>query len=199
MPNWKAMHFSRVGTFLLGAWIGCSLFLAVLAFENVRFAGRLPGGSIPPATEIINTAGPEQARLLLRHFAWEQNRLYFTNWEKFQMPVAVMLALFLYLTTDRRLLPPILCGLMLVLVMFEYFAITPEFIYRGREADFPPGSLAFGAEARVWLLTEVLIGAEVAKLLIGGVLASYLFAYRSRRKVRKIDDPADIKLSPLRG
>jgi len=44
-----------------------------------------------------------------------------------------------------------------------------------------------------------LIGAEVAKLLIGGVLASYLFAYRSRRKVRKIDDPADIKLSPLRG
>jgi len=110
MPNWKAMHFSRVGTFLLGAWIGCSLFLAVLAFENVRFAGRLAGGSIPPATEIINTAGPEQARLLLRHFAWEQNRLYFTNWEKFQMPVAAMLALFLYLTTDRRILPPIARG-----------------------------------------------------------------------------------------
>jgi len=106
---------------------------------------------------------------------------------------------FLYLTADRRILPPILCGLMLVLVMFEYFAITPEFTYRGREADFPPGSLAFGAEARVWLLTEVLIAAEGAKLLIGGVLASYLFAYRSRRKVRKIDDPADIKLSPLRG
>ena len=193
------MHFSRVGTFLLGAWIGCSLFLAVLAFENVRFAGRLAAGSIPPATEIMNATGPEQAKLLLRHFAWEQNRFYFTDWERFQMPVAVMLGLFLYLTTDRRILPPILCGLMLVLVMFEYFAITPEFIYRGREADFPPGSLAFGAEARVWLLTEVLIGAEVAKLLIGGVLASYLFAYRSRRKVRKIDDPADIKLSPLRG
>lgn len=193
------MHYSRVGAFLLGAWLGCSLFLAVLAFQNVRLAGRLAGGSIPPATQIINAAGPEQAKLLLRHFAWEQNRFYFTNWEMFQMPVAVMLALFLYLTTDRRILPPILCGLMLVLVMFEYFAITPEFIYRGREADFPPGSLAFGAEARVWVLTEVLIGAEAAKLLIGGVLASYLFAYRSRRKVRKIDDPADLKLSPLRG
>jgi hypothetical protein len=193
------MHSSRVGAFLLGAWIGCSLFLAVLALENVRFVGRLAGGSIPPATEIINAAGPEQARLLLRHFAWEQNRFYFTNWELFQMPVAVMLALFLYLTTDRRILPPVLCGLMLVLVMFEYFAITPEFIYRGREADFPPGSLTFGAEARVLVLTEVLIGAEAAKLIIGGVLASYLFAYRSRRKVRKIDDPADIKLSPLRG
>lgn len=193
------MHYSRVGAFLLGAWLGCSLFLAVLAFQNVRLAGRLAGGSIPPATQIINAAGPEQAKLLLRHFAWEQNRFYFTNWEMFQMPVAVMLALFLYLTTDRRILPPILCCLMLVLVMFEYFAITPEFIYRGREADFPPGSLAFGAEARVWVLTEVLIGAEAAKLLIGGVLASYLFAYRSRRKVRKIDDPADLKLSPLRG
>jgi len=179
--------------------MGCSLFLSVLAVQNVRFAGRLAGESIPPATQIINAAGPEQARLLLRHFAWEQNRFYFTNWEMFQMPVAVMLALFLYLTTDRRILPPILCGLMLVLVMFEYFAITPEFTYRGREADFPPGSLAFGAEARVWVLTEVLIGAEGAKLLIGGVLASYLFSYRTRRRVRKVDDPADIKLSPLRG
>jgi hypothetical protein len=193
------MHSSRVGAFLLGAWMGCSLFLSVLAFQNVRFAGRLAGESIPPATQIINAAGPEQARLLLRHFAWEQNRFYFTNWEMFQMPVAVILALFLYLTTDRRILPPILCVLMLVLVMFEYFAITPEFTYRGREADFPPGSLAFGAEARVWVLTEVLIGAEGAKLLIGGVLASYLFFYRTRRRVRKVDDPADIKLSPLRG
>ena len=193
------MHSSRIGAFLLGAWLGCSLFLGVLAFENVRFAGRLARESVPPATQIINAAGPEQARLLLRHFAWEQNRYYYTNWEMFQMPVAVILALFLYLTTDRRILPPVLCGLMLILVMFEYLAITPEFIYRGREADFPPGSLAFGAEARVWVLTEVLIGAEAAKLLIGGALASYLFAYRSRRKVRKIDDSADIKLSPLRG
>ena len=193
------MHSSRVGAFLVGAWIGCSLLVVVLAVQNVRFAGRLAGGSIPPATEIINAAGPEPARLLLRHFAWEQNRFYFSNWELFQMPVAVMLALFLYVTTDRRILPPVLCGLMLVLVMFEYFAITPEFTYRGREADFPPGNLTFGAEARVWLLTEVLIGAEGAKLLIGGVLASYLFAYRSRRRVRKLDDPADIKLSPLRG
>ena len=179
--------------------MGCSLLLSVLAFQNVRFAGRLAGESIPPATQIIDAAGPEQARLLLRHFAWEQNRFYFTSWEMFQMPVAAMLALFLYLTTDRRILPPILCVLMLVLVMFEYFAITPEFTYRGREADFPPGSLAFGAEARVWVLTEVLIGAEGAKLLIGGVLASYLFSYRTRRRVRKVDDPADIKLSPLRG
>ncbi|HTD43831.1 MAG TPA: hypothetical protein VK687_06600 [Bryobacteraceae bacterium] len=193
------MHSSRVGAFLLGAWMGCSLFLSVLAVQNVRFAGRLAGGPISPAAQIINDAGPEQAKLLLRHFAWEQNRFYFTNWEMFQMPVAVILALFLYLTTDRRILPPILCGLMLALVMFEYFAITPEFIYRGREADFPPGSLAFGAEARVWVLAEVLIGAEAAKLLVGGVLASYLFTYRTRRRVRKIDDPADVKLSPLRG
>jgi len=193
------MHSSRVGAFVLGAWLGCSVFLAVLAFQNLRFVGKLAGESIAPATQIINAAGPEQARLLLRHFAWEQNRFYFTSWETFQMPVAVILAFFLYLTTDRRILPPVLCGLMLILVMFEYFAITPEFIYRGRETDFPPGSLAFGAEARVWVLTEVLIGAEAAKLLIGGALASYLFSYRSRRKVRKIDDPADIKLSPLRG
>jgi hypothetical protein len=193
------MHASRVGTFLLGAWMACSVFVIVLAIQNVHLAGRVAANPIPPAAEIINAAGPAQASLLLRHFAWEQNRYYFRGWELIQIPVAVILALFLYLSTEKRVLPPVLCGLMLALIMFEYFAITPEFTYRGREVDFPPGNQVFGAEARVWLLGEVLIGTEGAKLLIGAILSSYLFAYRSRRRSRKIDDPAEtVRLSPIR-
>jgi hypothetical protein len=79
----------------------------------------------------------------------------------------------------------VLCGLMLALVLFEHFAITPELAYRGRATDFPPGSAVFGAQARVWALGQVYAGLEAVKLVVGGILASYLFVFRTRRRVRK--------------
>ena len=60
---------------------------------------------------------------------------------------------------------------MLALVLFQ-LAIQPELTFRGREADFPPGNQSLGTQARVWALTEVWIGAESAKLLIGGLLTA---------------------------
>lgn len=104
-----------------------------------------------------------------------------------QIPYALLLAGVLYLAAEKRPVPLVLCGLMLALVLFQ-LAIHPELAYRGREADFPPGSQALGTQARVWALTEVWIGAESAKLLIGGLLASFMFTYKSRRRARRIDD-----------
>ena len=63
--------------------------------------------------------------------------------------------------------------------------------------DFPPGSLAVGPQARVWLMTQVLAGTEAAKLLIGMALAGYLFSYKSLRRMRRRGDP--IKMTNLTG
>ena len=83
--------------------------------------------------------------------------------------------------------PGLFGAAMLVMALFQ-LAIQPELSFRGREADFPPGNHTLGTKAREWALTEVWIGAEAAKLLIGALLASYLFAYKSRRRLQKIDD-----------
>jgi len=181
------MHSTRIATFLLGAWIGCCIFMDLLALENLRLANSVINSAIPPAVEIIQKTGQEPTGLLLRYFAAEQYRYYFSTWELIQIPGALLLAGVLYLAAEKRAMPQILCGLMLALVLFQ-LAIHPELAYRGREADFPPGSQALGTQARVWALTEVWIGAESAKLLIGALLASFMFSYKSRRRSRRTDD-----------
>jgi hypothetical protein len=135
------------------------------------------------ASKILQLLPPEQARLLLRHLAGEQNRLYFYVWEWVEIVLGLLLGGCLLLATQRRLLPLVLCGLMLAVVLVEHSAITPELAYRGRATDFPPGSLVFGAQARVWVLSQVYVGMEIAKLVMGGILISYLFYFR--RRVRK--------------
>ncbi|MEQ1886802.1 MAG: hypothetical protein ABL967_17200 [Bryobacteraceae bacterium] len=182
------MHTTRVVTFLLGAWIGCCIIVGVLAYQNVVLTDRLMASPTGPADELIKTIGPNQARLLLHHFAAEEYRRYFSDWGMAQIGFALIVIAATYFAVDRRLLPTILAGLMLLLVLFQYFAIAPEVAYRGRETDFPPGSLAVGAIARRRAMLEVYAGTEAAKLLIGGLLASYVFSFKSRRRARSIDD-----------
>jgi hypothetical protein len=74
---------------------------------------------------------------------------------------------------------------MLVLVLFQHGALSPEIAYRGREADFPPGSTSIGTVTRLLALQQVYFGVEVVKLIAGGVLASYLFVFRTQRRSRK--------------
>jgi hypothetical protein len=191
------MHSTRVAAFLVGAWIACSLFLGWIALRNLSLSGSLLANSTPQAAEIMNGVGTEKTALLLRHFASEQNRYYFSMWGWMQIPLALVLAGVLYVAAEKRAVPLVLCGSMLALVLFQHFAVIPEYIYRGRDADFPPGSLAFGAQARVWLMTQVLVGTEAAKLLIAMVLAGYLFTYKSLKRLRRREDP--LKMVNLSG
>ena len=181
------MHSTRVATFLLGAWIGCCVFMDLLALQNLRLAARAINSASPVVADIIRKSGQEQITLLLRHFAAEQYRYYFSTWELIQVPGALLVAAVLYLAAGRRWIPQMLCGLMLALVLFQ-LAIQPELTFRGREADFPPGNQALGTQARVWALSEVWIGAESAKLLIGGLLTVLMFSHKSRRRSRRIED-----------
>ncbi len=170
------MHATRIATFLLGAWIGCCVGIDLLALQSLRLVGRAIDSAGPFAADMIRKSGQartSQIALLLRHFSAEQYRYYFSTWETIQIPGALLVAGVLYLAAGKRWIPQILCGLMLALVLFQ-LAIQPELTFRGRAADFPPGNQMLGTQARVWALTEVWLGAESAKLLIGGLLDGYL-------------------------
>jgi hypothetical protein len=181
------MHPTRVATFLLGAWIGCCVCMDLLALQSLRLVGRAINSASPVVVDIIRKSGPEQIALLLRHFSVEQCRYYFSTWELIQIPGALVLAAVLYLAAGKRWIPQILCGLMLALVLFQ-LAIQPELTFRGREADFPPGNQTLGTQARVWALSEVWIGAESAKLLIGGLLTALILSHKSRKRSRRVGD-----------
>ncbi len=181
------MHASRIVTFLLGGWLFCTLGVDISAFLNLKLPERVLANPAPVTEKIVKDYGPDQATLLLRHFAAEGNRYFFGRWERTEILLGILLIPCLYFATDRKPVPLILAGFMLIIVCFQYFALSPELAFRGREADFPPGMGTIAVERRVWLLTEVYIGTEAALVLVGGVLAIFMMLYKSRRRVRSLE------------
>lgn len=181
------MHATRIVTFLLGIWLGCSVMMDLITLQTPNLPDQILSNPHPEAQKIIQASKGDGARLLLDHAAREEVRYYTSNWELIQIPLGFLTLGALYFATERRLLANVLAGLMLVVVLFQYFAITPELTYRGREADFPPGSLMPVTVEGVKALTQVYVGVEGLKIVIGGLLASVIFAQRSRRRTRKED------------
>ena len=185
------MHTRRIATFLLGAWIGCTALMAFFFLQTFRLPGRALLSAPPAAAKILEKVGNEDALLLLRYQAAEEVRENLYIWELAQMALAVVLLIALWAGTQKRVFPLALCGLMLAAVVFQHFAVNAEMVYRGREADFPPGNRTFSVQARLWATQQIYFGMEGVKLLVAGILGSYLFVFRTGRIVRKKVDAVD--------
>ena len=155
---------------------GC-LMMVFLNIENLRTTSLVLSEPLPPVSKMIGKNGYDQISTLLRHLAAEQTRHYFSLWELAEFLLAFAVGGSLFLATQRRIFPMILCAMMLMAVAFQHFAVTPELAFRGRETDFPPGNLTLAPMARTWALQQVYFSVEVIKLLAGAVLASYLFVF----------------------
>jgi hypothetical protein len=176
------VHTRRIAAFFLGAWLAGSLLMVFISTQDTRSASALVNAPMPAAKKMIDFLGPDDAVLLLRHAAAEETRRAMFVWESIEILLALILGGCLYLATQKRVFPLVLCGGMLVLVMFQHFGLAPELAYRGRETDFPPGNAAVGPIERLRALQAVYYGAELVKLIAGGILASYLFVFRSSRR-----------------
>lgn len=178
------MHTRRIATFLLGVWIGCSLFMDFLSLQNLRAAEWLISGASQPAAKRLKMLTQEDANLLMRYEGAEMNRRYTASWETVEIALGLALGVFTFMGTQKRWFPLVLCVIMLAAVIFQMIAISPELAFRGRETDFPPGNTTFGAQASVWSVQQMFGIVEAVKLLLGGVLLSYLFVFRSGRRIR---------------
>lgn len=158
--------------------------MSFVSVQNLRMSSLVL--SAPPETvaKLAQQIGADQMGTLMRYAASEQTRHYTSLWIDAQFPLALLLLGCLALATQRKIMPLALCGIMLVILLFE-FRISQELIYQGRQVDFPPGSNAVGPMTRFWALQQVYFGAEIVKLLCGGVLASYLFVFRTSRRPKE--------------
>jgi hypothetical protein len=181
------MHTRRMAAFLLGAWLGGSLLMILIQVENLRFTASLLTTPSDQAADLMTKTGPRQnVEMLMRYQAAEQNRRYSYVWEEAQFGLALTLGGCLFLGTQRRIFPMVFCGLMLLMVVFQHLGVTPELAYRGRAADFPPGNTAYGVQTRVWALDQVYAWIEGTKLVLGVLLAGYLFIFRARGRRRQM-------------
>jgi hypothetical protein len=182
------VHTRRLAAFLLGAWLGGCLLMILIQAENLGFTSSLLSKPSDQAAAFLKKAGPQQDfAVMMRYQAAEQNRRYAEAWENVQFGLGLILAATLFLGTQRRIFPQVICGLMLVMLSFEHLGLTPEIAFRGRGIDFPPGNAASGLLARVDALRQVYNWVEVSKICFGALLAGYLFIFRTRRIRKQID------------
>jgi hypothetical protein len=168
--------------------------MVFVVLQNLHSATDLMSVPAAPMASMIKTLGQDQIAMLLHHQAAEQNRNIISSWEEIQIVLGVVLGGCLYFATQKRLLSTVLCAVMLALVLFQFWAITPEMSYRGRETDFAPAGTAPENVVRSVILYQMLVVTEGLKMVVGGILASYLFAFRisrrrsGRREIDVVDD-----------
>jgi hypothetical protein len=125
--------------FLLGLWIGGSVFLGAVVYYN--FAGfddlfmRNPVLAQHAGFDPADTAA-KKSSLLWVHSA-ELNRVIFEHWNRVQIVLAA-LALALAVRWRAHWLPTSLLALALGLALLSHFGLEPQIIELGRQLDFVP-------------------------------------------------------------
>jgi len=188
------MHLRRIASFILGVWLGGSVLLAFAAMGNFATVNRVLANPVPLAARLIQPLGPERSRELLRSLVAEENRRYFQAWELAQFGLGLILGAVLLL--DRRgWLLPSLCGIMLLLVAFLHFRVTPEMVWLQRTVEFIPAGVSTPERTHFMTLHHVYSTIEVVKILLGLAIAGILFTIRPGRRHRSRTE--SVAIAPL--
>ena len=179
---------------ILGAWMAGSLFMAFVATRNFERADELLKSPPPQIATMINTLGPDNARLFLRHLVGDENRVFFNSWEQAQLVLGAVLTGVLFFFARNRFLAGFSAA-MLILVIFGHYKITPELNWLSGVIEFQTGMAAAAQRDQFWTLHIVYGVMEAAKLLLGVVIAGFLFTF-SRRRPRPKTEPDFVDATP---
>ena len=184
------MQFHRLASFIIGIWLGVSVFMDFVATQNFRTVGRVLGSMDVREVETAKKVGDvEAARLLLRYFAGEANRYLFEQWEWAELMIGLALLIALVFGRTYQKFAIVLCLLMICLVFAQRFAITPTIVKLGRELDFSnSASRRFSAYHAIYGYVEL------AKLGLGVLLIGRLLIRTGASKrafVRQYERPRE--------
>jgi hypothetical protein len=179
------MHRHRIAAFLTGCLILGSLLMIFVATQDFATVDRVLAAPPHPATQMFQTLPPQNARLLLRHLAGEENRLFFTSWELAQIALGLPLTAILLLARNSRLLAG-LAGAALILALFQHFRVTPEMIALDRLVEFGGGSES-AAYSQFWRLHGLYGVLEVAKLALLAIVAGILLFGRRKKTTKPLE------------
>jgi hypothetical protein len=139
--------------------------MAFVATGNFQTVSEILKSPPPQADKMIKVLGDENARILLRYLAGEENRLFFETWETAQLLLGLLLAGLLFFAANRRLMAG-LAGAIVVLTVFQHFKITPDLVWQGRAIDFVPATGDPTARQQFFKLHAAYGVIEVVKMLL---------------------------------
>ncbi len=158
---------SPTTTFLLGLWLGGSLFLVAVVTYN--FVGIKP--SLKINSELAARAGfdpddePARKTSVIWVFASELNRAFFTCWNPVQLGLGALVLAAIAVRCPRRG-ALITAGLAVGIVLVLTFYLAPQLVETGRALDFKPRDPEPPELAEFNLLHKVYSGLEIAKILL---------------------------------
>jgi hypothetical protein len=185
------MHFRRLASLFLGAWLCGSLFLIAVATRNFATADELLRSPGPEPAKQIQKIGHEPARMLLRHLASLQNLGLFENWERAQLALGCMLLLALFLGVESRPSTLVFALIMIAAVAVQHWLLTPQIIKLGRVIEFAPAGAPSTERAQFWNYHTAYSITELVKFGLGFLLALSLMK-RRRRRIRQFDSKIDM-------
>jgi hypothetical protein len=167
------IQFRRLTALLLGAWLGASILTDVAVTENFNAIDPFlqTPGNVAMSTE-LNKIGRDEARLVLRRNAAEENTWIFTNWERVEVALGGVLFLVVLFGGRPQKLQLALCLAMTAIVAGQHFFLLRPIADIGRRIDYLPASDA--ESIKFWRLHGVYSGLEIAKIVLGFLFAARL-------------------------
>jgi hypothetical protein len=176
-------------------WLAGGLVVAWVTAQNLASADRVMAESEPAIRLRLKPFGQEAA-VILKFQAAEQNRYLYSKWELYQLFLgAGFFCVMLFASREDKFT---LLGMlvMLVLVALQRFLLTPELHVLGRLVDLSPVAQT-PEHNRFWITNIAHIGVEVVKDGLALVLAGQMIFSRkrsgrsrdSRRKLDRVDEP----------
>ncbi len=189
------MRTRRLVTFVLGAWLGASLFMIWVATENMRSVRRIVETPSGPAERFAIDAGKDRTASFMRYQAAEMNRALFSGWGVAQTAIGAVLFLILLFGTSAGRLSLVISGLMLFLTLIMTFYLMPEMEGLGRASDYFMLNQSTPERGRFRMLHGVYASMESVKILLGLVLTGVFLLggergerrRRSKSKVNAVD------------
>lgn len=177
------LHRYRIAAFLAGCLILGSLFMIFVATGNFGTVDRILAAPPQQAAQMFQTLGPENARVLLRYAAGQQNQLFFTSWELAEIALGVLLTAILLLSIKSRLMAGMM-GAMVIIALFQHFQVTPAMIHLGEQIEFGGSG---SATNQFYRLHGLYGGLEVVKLVLLGIVSVLLLFGRRAKSAEPVE------------
>lgn len=179
------MSSRRIAVFLLGFWLGCTVFMGWVATHNLGSVDPILKQSDRQLQREIKDIGYDRVKALLRFEAAELNRHYFYYWEWMQILLAIIaLVVLLDATSGNKFTMLVMVGMLLVIVV-QHFLVEPAVVELGRGLDFAPPDQMVDERRAFRTFHAYYSGIELIKIVLIGVISMRMLMHGSSGKRRR--------------
>lgn len=175
-------HSLRLATCLIGVWFGALLLTALAATNSFRSVDSVLQNPDPPAGQLLQKLGAEEARLLLRHVTAESNRQLFRLWGIFQVAIAAVLLGYLLFGTGIGRISLAIALAMLAISAWMQWMLIPRIGAVSRTLDFNRQALQETAGEQFRHLHQLFGMFELVIVILGTILLARLLRHSRARR-----------------